>query len=303
MRTAYNTAFQLRATACKSAGRCNRHPYDDKEKTTMNDTTKTTPKTQILTATACEYLILGMEKLAAGPHPNFLRAASPNSKAVALEIQRVVQATKSPNIRRWVISTLNILASEVRNYVQFLKDLCSNVAFTGYMEWRRLDPNKAVDAEHLRGGLDAMYEEHPWEGTDVPQHDLSDAATRNPPMEEREPSEDPIIFATDQEDAVEAVHAVQLWLGLAILRLNENQRNYWLADPEEPRIQVAQRKVVRPAVKHPESGTVLIHEEVEYLPIYDWDEYVSHQDTEWKKKRSTVASSVGDNVEQLMAAS
>ena len=269
-----------------------------------NSETNKPKSKKILTSLAREYLTVAIEKYEAPLHPNFVKlATSPSRTAKQREgsqkrieahkhIASICAKHKQSDVARHIVAVLNDLSTSVAEYSQFLKDLCANAAFAGNMEYVKLSKPK-VASSVMKAGTEDMLSElseakqdveqalsdgTPYED-DLPVFDQGEAESQAAEYqaasngEEREQDSD--TLAEDREEIEAAMETIALWLGLGASRMTEQQRGYWIGT-NEPLIPF---------------GTMVISVDglpKEYVPILDWETYVTYSRDVWEKKRNTV---------------
>lgn len=260
------------------------------------DKAKAAKKPALLTNTGKAYLHVALLKLADGPHPNFAAALKQRRKDPDTRTDQEITWANMAAVAKAatglypddpvtaVLASLKQLKANVRDYVQFLKELASNSAFAAHMDVRRI--MGVVDADTVDAGLDAMGEIHGFDPLDIPAFDVGDAQ-RAAPKEPSAANDDFTVYATSTEDAIEAIEGVQEWLGVAVATWEPEQQEYWQVAGLFP---LGQRKV--PSAIEP--GTF------DYVNIDNFDDYRAWQDEQFKAKRNRVKNV--DDVTAIMAA-
>ncbi len=235
------------------------------------------PKPAFIGNVESKFLDAALDKIVQPLHPNFVAAANSGTLACYAQFQgAAVEAQKlaiSP--KEQCIAVGKKLVGDVRAYVTFWLTLASNVAFNAHMQCNQIE--RAVDPEALESSLDAMGDDHAYELGDIPLFDRSmnnRAAEREP----REPVEAP--YCETVEGVYDAVRYIQEWISLAFMQFTVGQRDFWGIEDLVP---LAKRGA-----------------EVDYAPIYDFDEYREFQQDGWKAKQRQVKA--GDALALMAAA-
>jgi len=244
------------------------------------------------TNTHLKYLAHAIQKVALDPlHPNFiaaLKAKRKNSERLTNreitlhEIRHALgtAAKKFDDPKLAVAKTVAYFAQTKNTTaaVVMVKELMKDCAFQANIDISRL--NRQIDATAIEEGVDAMFEDHPVDLTDVPLFDQSDFNRATEREEYAGPEQD--ITATSIEDAVDAIEYLQIWLISGFSRMSVESQQFW--GFENGLCPLDQRAE--------DNGT--------FTPIYDLDDYRQLQKERGIAQRNNIGKA--EDIERFMMA-
>lgn len=177
--------------------------------------------------------------------------------------------------RHAIVAAIRTLNKDAQALTTFIKQLCSDAAFTAHMDLVRFE-RAAVEApvednteamialdesEMLRNpadtvkttGFEAAYAAHAGATLDTAPEDLD-------------------TIADSKDDAYDAINRVQAWLSMAFTKMPATQAEYWGVDGLVPFMQ---------RVDELPGGVV-------FSPVRDFEEYRQLQNARWEELRNSV---------------
>lgn len=242
-----------------------------------NEAARNRSKTAYIGKVEAHYLDVGFDKLTQPLHPNFVKAASASTLAVAQRIQqtaKLVDAAKPATSKQACVLVAKRLKDDSRAYVTFWQQLMSNVAFAAHMDMLRIE--QSLNPEAVDDSLDAMGDDHPYEPGDQPAFDRAQAERHS--LDADPEIEHPFQITDDPFEIKDAIDNIQAWMATAFVSFTATQLDYWQCVPV-------------PLCKKSADD--------DYTPITDLDEYRTYQKEQWRAKQRTVPKDADHDLEMM----